>query len=46
MTAALQRRFDVSKDLPLLFLGAAMVPVTVLLIIELIQDPTGSSSRR
>ena len=40
MTAALQRRFDVSKDLPLLFLGAAMVPVTVLLIIELIQDPT------
>ncbi len=40
MTAALQRRFDVTKDLPLLFLGAAMVPVTVLLIIELIQDPT------
>ncbi len=40
MTATLQRRFDVSKDLPLLFLGAAMVPVTVLLIIELFQDPT------
>ena len=40
MTATLQRRFDVSKDLPLLFLGAAMVPVAVLLIIELIQDPT------
>jgi branched-chain amino acid transport system permease protein len=40
MTAALQRRFDVTKDLPLLFLGAAMVPVTILLIVELIQNPS------
>ena len=39
MTAALQRRFDVSKDLPLVFLGAALVPVTILLIVELFQDP-------
>ena len=40
MTAALQRRFDLSKDLPLLFLLAALVPVTVLLVIELFQDPS------
>jgi branched-chain amino acid transport system permease protein len=40
MTAALQRRFDVSKDLPLLFLAAALVPVMILLIIELFQDPS------
>jgi branched-chain amino acid transport system permease protein len=39
MTAALQRRFDVSKNLPLLFLGAALVPVTIFLIVQLFQDP-------
>ena len=40
MTAALQRRFDVSQNLPLIFLTAALVPVTILLIIELIQNPS------
>jgi branched-chain amino acid transport system permease protein len=40
MTAALQRRFDITQNLPLLFLGAALVPVVVLLVIELIQDPS------
>ena len=39
MTATLQRRFDVSKDLPLVFLGAALVPVTIFLIVQLFQDP-------
>ena len=45
MTATLQRRFDVTKDLPLLFLGAALVPVVILLIIELSRTRRCSSSR-
>ncbi|HWM22288.1 MAG TPA: branched-chain amino acid ABC transporter permease [Ilumatobacteraceae bacterium] len=40
MTAALQKRFRPAENLPLLFLGAALVPITILLIIEAITDPT------
>ena len=39
MTATLLRRFDVSKNLPLVFLVAVMVPVTIFLIVQLFQDP-------
>jgi branched-chain amino acid transport system permease protein len=39
MTATLVRRFDVSKNLPLVFLFAVMVPVTIFLIVQLFQDP-------
>jgi branched-chain amino acid transport system permease protein len=38
MTTAIQRRFAVSDNLPLVFLAAAAVPVTIFLIVQLVQD--------
>jgi branched-chain amino acid transport system permease protein len=40
MTAALQRRFKPTENLPLVFLGAALVPITILLLIEAVTDPS------
>src|SRR5688572_5837318 len=40
MTAALQRRFKPTENLPLVFLGAALVPIMILLLIEAVTDPS------